>query len=36
VIHLLEILTTGGPIEAVGVSAKVILKFTGLLAKIVQ
>jgi len=34
VIHLLEILTTGGPIEVVGVLAKVILKFTGLFSQI--
>jgi hypothetical protein len=34
VIHLLEILTTGGPIEAAGILAKVILIFTGLFSQI--
>jgi hypothetical protein len=34
VIYLLEILTTGEPIEAVEVLAKVILKFTGLFSQI--
>jgi len=34
VIHLLEILTTGWPIEVVGVLAKVIFKFTGLFSQI--
>ena len=34
VIHLLEILTTGGAIEAVEVLAKVILKFTSLFSQI--
>lgn len=34
VIHLLEIVITGGPIEAVVVLAEVILKFAGLFNQI--
>ena len=34
VIHLLEIVITGGPIEAVVVLAEVILKFAGLFNEI--